>query len=309
MSQYQYIAVDTGKELLQVQSQAHAFGVSNDAGGWRKIREHAARLPDALVVCDASGGYERPLLNSLSQSGVPIRLVNSSRVRAFAASEGIKAKSDRLDAKVIFAFAREKKLQPMVPPSAEQQKLRELLDRRTQLVELIAREKNHLEHAGKEASASCQRLIRVIEKEVEKIQLLIRRLIATQPRLRAEAEILLSVDGVGEVSAWSILAYLHEITSLSRNKLVALAGLAPFDRDSGSICAKRHISGGRFKLRRVLYMAAHSAATHNPVIRPYVQGLLQRGKPYKCAIVAAMRKLLLHLQSLLRNASKKSLAS
>ena len=303
MTQYQYIAVDTGKAHLQIQSQAHALSVTNDAQGWRKIREYAAKLPEALVVCEASGGYERALLNSLHEAGVAFRLVNPARVRAFAASEGIKAKTDPIDAKVIFAFAREKKLQPMVPPSPEQQKLGALLDRRHQLVELIAREKNHLEHATQEASASCQRLLRVIEKELEKIAVLIRRLIASHPRLRAEVELLLRVEGVGEVTAWSILAYLHEITSLSRNKLVALAGVAPFNRDSGSASAKRRIRGGRSKLRRVLYMAAHSAATHNPIIRAYVNALRERGKPYKCAIVAAMRKLLLHLQSLLRKST------
>ena len=309
MTQYQYLAVDTGKALLQIQSATRAFRVSNDASGWRQIRAHAAEFEPALIVCEASGGYERALLNFLSEAGVAFRVVNPARVRAFAASEGIKAKTDPIDAKVLFAFAREKKLQPMAPPSPEQQRLGALLDRRHQLVELIAREKNHLEHAGKEASASCQRLLRVIEKELEKIELLIRRLVASHPRLRAEAELLQRVDGVGEVTAWSILAYLHEITSLSRNKLIALAGVAPFNRDSGSSCAKRRIRGGRAKLRRALYMAAHTAATHNPVIRPYVQGLLQRGKPYKCAIVAAMRKLLLHLQSLLRKSNHIPLAT
>jgi transposase len=309
MTQYQIIAVDTGKDLLQIQTPHHAFSVANDAHGWRKIEEHAAKLQDPLIVCEASGGYERALRSFFAKADRPFRLVNPGRVRAFAASEGIKAKTDPIDAKVIYAFAKEKNLQPMAPLSPEQQKLGQLLDRRGQLVEFITREKNHLEHAGKEASASCKRLVRVLEKEVEKIEGLIRQLIKNHPAMHHQVDLLSTVDGVGEVTAWSVLAYLPEITTLSRNKLVALAGIAPFNRDSGNTSGKRRIAGGRAKIRRALYMAAHTAATHNPVIRSYVRGLRDRGKPYKSAIVAAMRKLLLHLHSLLRFKSQITLAS
>jgi transposase len=309
MTQHQFIAIDTGKDLLQIQTEQHALSVTNDARGWQKIQARADQLEHPLVVCEASGGYERPLLNFLSQAGIPFRLLNPARVRAFAASEGIKAKTDPIDAKVIYAFAEEKKLQPVAPASPEQQSLGELLDRRAQLVELVAQEKNHLEHAGKKLAASCQRLIRVIEKELAKLEDLIRRHIQAHPTFRAQAEILMSVDGVGEVTAWSILAYLPEITSLSRGKLAALAGIAPFNRDSGTTSGKRRICGGRAKVRRVLYMAAHTAATHNSVISAYVRRLRDRGKPYKCAIVAAMRKLLIHLQSLLRASTQIPLAA
>jgi transposase len=309
MTQYQIIAVDTGKDLLQIQTPHHALSVPNNLQGWRAIEEHAAKLQDPLIVSEASGGYERALLSFFTKAGRPCRVVNPARVRAFAASEGIKAKTDPIDAKVIYAFAKEKNLQPLPPVSPEQQKLGELLDRRAQLVEFITREKNHLEHAGKEATASCKRVVRVMEKEVEKIEGLIRHLIQNHPAIAQQFHLLSSVDGVGEVTAWSVLAYLPEITTLSRNKLVALAGIAPFNRDSGNTSGKRRIAGGRAKIRRALYMAAHTAATHNPVISSYVRGLRDRGKPYKCAIVAAMRKLLIHLQSLLRSSSQIPLAA
>lgn len=309
MIHHNFIAVDIGKACLQVHCEDQSMSVSNDVAGWRKIAAHARKIPKPLIVCEASGGYERPLLAFLASAGLSFRLVNPARVRAFAASEGIKAKTDPIDAKVIFLFAREKNLQAMEAPSALQQKLGELLDRRAQLAELVAREKNHLEKALKETSASCKRVIRLAQAEIEKMETLIRRLIASDPSMSHQVSVLVSVDGVGEVTAWSIVAYLCEITSLPRNKLVALAGVAPFNKDSGTISAKRRICGGRSKVRRCLYMAAHTAATHNPVIKAYVQGLRDRGKPYKCAIVAAMRKLLIHLQSLLRKSSKIPVAS
>ena len=128
----------------------------------------------------------------------------------------------------------------------------------------------------------------------------IRELIKKNEPLQAKTQILAAVKGVGEVTTWTLLAYLSEMTYVSRNQLVALAGLAPYNRDSGKSRSKRSIQGGRAKVRKCLYMAALTAARHNPVIKAYMEGLLARGKPYKCALVAAMRKLLIHLQSLLK---------
>ena len=152
-------------------------------------------------------------------------------------------------------------------------------------------------------------MIAFAQRQLDALDRTIRLHLGKQPRLSAYARQLMCVQGVGEVTAWTILAYLPEIITLGRNQLVALAGLAPFNADSCKTSRKRHILGGRAKVRRCLYMAAHTAATHNPVIRPYVQGLLDRGKPYKCAIVAAMRKLLIHLQSNLKHLTQIPLAA
>ena len=143
-------------------------------------------------------------------------------------------------------------------------------------------------------------MIRLGQQELARIDGQIRELVKENEPLRAKAQILATVKGVGEVTTWTLLAYLSEMTHLSRNQLVALAGLAPYNRDSGKSRSKRFIQGGRAKVRKCLYMAARTAARHNPVIKAYVEGLLARGKPYKCALVAAMRKLLIHLQSLLK---------
>lgn len=309
MIQHQYIAVDIGKTSLHLHTPEASLSVSNELAGWRKIAALAARLSAPLVVCEASGGYERALLAFLEKAGIGFRLVNPARIRNFARSESIKAKTDAIDARVIYSFAQEKKLQAMELPNPKQRELGELLDRRAQLAEFGAREKNHLEKASSLTAASSKRVLRHLQAEQEKVEKLIRALVAQEPEMRTQFETLLAVDGVGEVTAWSIMAYLHEITSIPRNQLVALAGLAPFNRDSGSISAPRRIAGGRAKVRRCLYMAAVSAATHNPVISAYVSRLRERGKPFKSAIVAAMRKLLIHLQSVLRKSMQIPLAS
>jgi transposase len=302
------IAVDIGKDSLQIQTAKEAFAISTDRAGLRKFVAYLRNQPDPLVVCEATGGYERPLLEALRKAKIPYRLVSPARIRAFALSEGIKAKTDRIDARLILRFAHEKKLTPTIPLTPTQQALADLLDRRSHLTEQIAREKNRLQKAPKVTAGFIRKMLTLAERQLAAIDRTIRLHLSKDPLLSAQVRELTSVQGVGEVTAWSILAHLAEITTLGRNQLVALAGIAPFNRDSSNTNRKRSIFGGRAKLRRCLYMAAHTAATHNPVIKPYVHRLLARGKPYKCTIVAAMRKLLIHLQSKLKTLTFKPLA-
>ncbi len=245
--------------------------------------------------------YERELMAVLFQNDIPVSLLNPARVRAFAHSEGLKAKTDPLDAKMLLRFALEKRPSPSLPPEPARQELAALLDRRSQLTEQIAREKNRLHKSPKNIRRSIEKMIRFIEKELKAIDARIRKLIASQQQMQQQCETMQQVSGVGETTAWTILAYLSEIDRLGRNQIVALAGVAPYNRDSGKTRGKRSIQAGRAKVRKCLYMAAQSAAVHNPVIKAYVDGLRKRGKPYKCAIVAAIRKLLIHLQSLIKN--------
>lgn len=297
---HSYLAVDVSKDTLQIKNDVQDTVVGNDPAGFRKIIALSGRMTNPVVVFEASGCYERRLLEALRDAKVPCRLVNPKLIRAFALSEGIKAKTDPLDTDAIFRFAQEKRLQPAAPPTAQQRELMDLLDRRGQLCELVAREKNRLEKASRVVASSIKKVITFAEKEIASVEKQLRQLFKKDAALQTAFEALIKVQGVGEVTAWTVLTYLSEITTLERNRLVALAGLAPFNRDSGKMKGKRSIFGGRAKVRRVLYMAAHTAAIHNPVIKPYVQRLRERGKPYKSAIVAAMRKLLLHLQSLLK---------
>jgi len=308
MTEHDLIAIDVSKDTLQIQTDHTTWMVTNDRSGLRQLLNRLAKFSDPLVILEATGGYERPLLEALRDAKIACRMINPARIRAFATSEGIKAKTDAIDAKVILRFAREKKLQPAVPLTARQRELADLLDRRNQLSEQLAREKNRLQKAPKTTAKFIRRMIDYIERQIQSIDRAIKLHVNDDPQLAARVRTLVSVQGVGEVTAWTVVAYLSEITALERNRLVALAGIAPFNRDSGTTSAKRSIFGGRPKVRRCLYMAAHTAAIHNPVIKAYVQRLRQRGKPYKCALVAAMRKLLIHLQSLLKKSANLSLA-
>lgn len=297
-----YVAIDVSKATLQVQDDQRAFAVSNDSKGHRKLLDHLRGCPNPLVVFEASGGYERDLLRSLHRAAMPLAMINPARVRDFARSEGVRAKTDPIDGKMILAFAKSKTLKPMEVTSEVLLKLAALLDRRSHLVEQLAREKNRLQNSETFIHRSIKRMIRILEKEITALEAAITKLVGSDPGLQSRAGIIESVKGVGKVTAWTLLAYLSEIETLDRNRLVALAGIAPFNRDSGKFSGRRSIVGGRAKVRKCLYMAAHTAATCNPVIAAYVQGLRDRGKPYKCAIVAAMRKILIHIQSLMKRA-------
>lgn len=297
-----YIAIDISKSTLQVQDQHRAFAVDNTKSGLRKLLAHITSLSNPLAVFEASGGYERGLIEALRAANIALSMINPARLRDFARSEGMRAKTDPIDCKMILAFAKSKALTPSLPPSADSLKLAAILDRRDHLTEQLAREKNRLQNSQSLIHPSLKRMIRVLEKEIAALEKAIAAIIDEAARLKARFQIITSVKGVGKVTAWTLLARFGELEMLNRNQASSLAGIAPFNRDSGDYSGTRSIQAGRAKVRKCLYMAAHSAAISNPVIRSYVAGLRLRGKPYKCAIVAAMRKLLLHIQSLLKNA-------
>ncbi len=291
------VAIDISKQTLQVQTLSQAWENTNDTKGIASLIRTLQKMESCFVICEATGGYERLLMESLHRENLPVCRVNPARVRDFARSEGIRAKTDPIDAKVLLRFAQEKKLKPTPPADSARGHLAALLDRRSHLSEQIAREKNRLQNSDSRIHASIKRVLRFLEKEEDRIEEQIHALLKQNPVLEAQAQRLQRIKGVGPITAWTILAYFEELTTLKRNQAVALAGVAPFNRDSGKMKGKRRIIGGRAKVRSCLYMAAHTAATHNTVIKPYVQHLRDKGKPYKCAIVAAMRKMLLHMRS------------
>lgn len=301
---YTYIAIDIAKDTLEVCSDPLIGSFVYDSKGLMALIRKIRRITDAFVICEATGGYERNLLEALHAKEIPVALVNPARVRAFAQSEGIKAKTDPIDAKMLLRFAQEKKPKATPPPSPERRDLEALMDRREQLTGELAREKNRLKMSRPPATGSIKKMIAVIEKEIAEIEDQIRKLIDAHDELKEQDSKMQAVTGVGSVTSWTILTFLPEITHLSRNELVALAGIAPFNKDSGKHTGRRSIQAGRAKVRRCLYMAAQTAAQHNEVIKHYVDGLLARGKHYKMAMVAAMRKILIHLQSILKNTQK-----
>jgi transposase len=297
------VAIDIAKDTLELLSDRESFSVENSLRGFKTLLRKISGVSNALVVFEATGGYERPLADFLHAHGITLWILNPRFLRAFAKSEGIKAKTDRIDVKMIHRFASQKRARPTPAPSPERRRLCDLLDRRSQLSEALAREKNRVQKAiDKVVVASLRRSIKSLEKEIARIEDLIRKLVESVPSFQEPFSTMIAVVGIGEVTAWTLLGQLPEITDVSRNQLSALAGVAPYNDDSGTHTGKRYIHGGRAKVRRALFMAARTAAVFNPVIRPYVEGLMARGKPYKCALTAAMRKLLIHIQSLLKKA-------
>lgn len=264
------------------------------------MQQWASALKNPLVVCEAGGGYERNLLAFCWEHKIPVCLVNPMRVRAFAISEGIKAKTDTIDAQVLLRFAKEKALAAMPVPEPKKVELMALMDRRGQLTEQLAREKNRAQKSHAFIQPSINKMIGFVEKEIAAIGKKIDAIIESDAQMKTKVDIIQSVKGLGPATAWTIITYLGETDRLSRNQAVALAGPAPFNRDSGMRIGKRSLQAGRAKVRCCLYMAACSAAVHNDVIKAYVEGLRARGKSYKMAIVAAMRKLIVHIHSLLK---------
>lgn len=301
---YMYIAIDIAKTTLQVQWPDRSECLANEPSALEAWAHKVSELSGALVVFEASGGYERPLLQRLWKHNVPCCMVEPRRIKGFAQSEGIKAKTDPIDARLILRFAQEKALQPQRPKDEQNQVLSELMDRRGHLSEQLTREKNRLQKCSASTENLIKRMICFVEEQLAEIDQSIEKLIESDATLSLYCNQLKSVCGVGPATAWTILAYLREIDQLGRNQLVALAGLAPFNRDSGKKEGRRSIHAGRGKVRRCLYMAARSAAVHNPHIKAYVTRLRENGKPYKVALVAAMRKMLIHMQSIIKNTTK-----
>jgi len=295
------IAIDVSKNTLRVQTPQGGFDLPFNATGLSRLKRELDRWDQPLVVCEATGNYERKLVNASHQWGVAVSVVNPALVRSFAKSEGLKAKSDPIDAKMLMKFAQQKELRPTPAPSPTQVQMVALLDRRVQLSGSLTREKNRLEKEPEHTRDLIEQSIAFIEEQIAEVDRRMKALVQADSEHEQDCRRLEQIKGVGELTANTVLTYLPEIRTVKRNQLVALAGLAPYDNDSGEKQGRRYIQGGRAKIRRCLFNAARSAASHNPHIRDYVRGLTARGKPYRCAIVAAMRKILLCMQSLLKN--------
>lgn len=294
---YTYLATDVAKATLRVQISHANFEVGNDMKGIKRILGECAKVDAPLVVFEATGGYERLLKEQLHHHGIACHMVQPSMVKHFIQSQGIRAKSDPIDARMLQRFAQERALQPMVVPNPANEQLRILMDRRTQLVEMCRQEKVRLQNSHPAIQADIRSMICEFEKRIKIIEDKIAATVQSDAELDAQNTVITDISGMGKISSWTILAYLPEITWLSRNTTCALAGLAPYDNDSGKKSGKRQIYGGRVKVRNCLYMATVSAMTHNDKIKEYVGRLKDKGKPPKCAIVAGMRKMLLHVRA------------
>jgi transposase len=298
-----YLGVDVAKTYLDAAIRNKKDRFSNDAVGHQQLINWIKQMPVKVqVICESSGGYERRLVQALARGGIKVSLVQANRVRQFARAAGILAKTDRIDAEVLCEFGKVMQPQTVTAAVLEQEHLRELESQRRHLTHLLVMEQNR---ASRVSDASVVRLnrslINQIKKQIEKLDLLIKEHIDQSVQLSAKAAKLTRVSGVGARTAALLLAQLPELGELNRREIAALVGVAPFNRDSGRIRGKRAIYGGRKPVRHGLYMAALVAAHHNPILRSFYLRLRAAGKPAKLALTATMRKLLIVLNSSLKN--------
>jgi len=297
-----YVGIDVSKDRLDVAtSDGRELHVANDAAGHRQLCELLVRERPQLIVMEATGGLERAVAAELAAVSLPLRVVNARQVRDFAKASGRMAKTDRLDARVLVAFAQAMKLEPRELPSEELQTLQALIVRRQQLIEMLMMEKNRLRTAHKEVKRSLKKVIELLEEQLRHADQDLGSALRECGVWREKVELLESVPGIAQLTALKLLASLPELGTLNRREISALAGVAPFNRDSGRWSGKRSIYGGRALARGALYMAALVGVRHNAVLRVFYQRLRAAGKPAKVALTACMRKLLTIINSLLRH--------
>ena len=298
-----YVGIDVGKTWLDVAlwGRDTVWRVPNDDEGVTKIMERVTALEPQLIAVEATGGYEQLLVQSMLLNSLPVAVVNPTRVRALAKAIGKLAKTDVIDARLIAEYAF--KIQPAAlgPKEANEIRLKELVSRREQLVEMRSAEQNRLGTVQNSMQADIREHIEWLSSRIEVLETQINELVESLPEWREQAERLESIPGVGRITAVTVLSDMPELGQLDRQKIAALAGLAPFNRDSGHQRGKRRIFGGRKGIRRVLYMACLSAKRCNPVIRSMFERLMKKGKVFKVAITACMRKMLTIMNAMTRD--------
>lgn len=304
------VGIDVGKHEVTVA--VHPSGVTapalwtsdTTARSLRALARQLAALAPRVVVLEATGGYEVPVLGALAEAHVPASLVLPVRVRAFAQATGQLAKTDRLDAQLLAQYAAQ--LQPAATPlpDAVQRALMLLVARRRQVDDMLVAERQRLDQQSffpdSPVRAGIQATITFLEQQRTALDHELHAHVTAHPRWTEPLTLLQSVPGVGPVTAYTLLAFLPELGTLSRQQVAALVGVAPMAAESGQWRGRRRIRGGRAVLRRVLYMAALTASRMHPVLAPYYRQLRARGKPAKVALVACMRRLLVLINSLLK---------
>lgn len=300
-----FIGVDVAKDAVEVASDPAALmsgTFATDPAGLAQLVRACQAVAPALIVLEATGGFELPIAASLAAAGLPVTVINPRQARDFARALGMLAKTDKVDAAVLAAFAA--RIQPEVRPlpDAATQELAALVDRRRQLLEMLHMERQRRTHAqGRAVRKSLDAHIRWLERQITDTTATLEAAVTASPIWRVQDQLLQSVPGVGPIVARSLLGGLPELGQLDRREIAALVGVAPHAHDSGTYRGRRRCWGGRSSMRPVLYMAALVAAHHNPVLRAFYQRLLAQGKPKKLALTAVARRLLTILNAMLRD--------
>jgi len=299
---YPVIGIDVSKNQLDVarHGQARTRRFANDQNGIAALIKAIAKTKPQRVVLEATGGYERRLVAALHAADMPVAVVNPKCVRNFAKALGVMAKSDQLDARVIAHFAHS--INPDIDEKPDENQLQraDLVTRRRQLVKMRTAETNRLQQTDNPiAIQSIQQMIQTLNQQISQIEEMLEQATRDDPKACEKCRKLQQVQGVGKTTAHTLVNQLPELGAASRAQIAALVGLAPYDCDSGKWRGKRAIRGGRAEVRAALYMATFNAIRCNPVIRAYFERLTAKGKLFKVAMVACMRKLLIYLNSIL----------
>jgi transposase len=302
-----YVGVDVSKDVLDVAlgSDGELLQFPNDDQGHAALVQRLRGVNVTLAILEASGGYEAMVAAALWAAGIPVAVVNPRQIRDFARADGLLAKTDALDARLLARFGERMEPEPRAPLDEAGRELQALIVRRRQLADMLAMEK------GRRAQTRSARARKSLEKHIEWLEEAVRRAnkdldqaVHNSPLWRETEDLLKSTKGVGPVTARTLLAELPELGTLTHKQVAALVGVAPFNHDSGRFKGQRRIQGGRGDVRRTLYMATRTAIRCNPTIRSFYTRLRARGKLDKVAVVACMRKLLTILTAMLRDGKK-----
>jgi transposase len=297
-----YAGLDIAKSSLALFLQGSFHALTNDTVGHAALLKLLRPFPGAFLVCEATGGYEKSVVRALQAAHVPVAVVEAGRVRHFARAQGRRAKSDPMDASVLAHYGRSMAPAPSLVPTPAHVRLTELTSRRQQLVQMTVQERGHAEHYTDPFSQKQSRkLLALLQKQIEQCDQAIEELIQKDPVLAQKAQRLDLIPGVGPVVASTVLAEMPELGAVSDAAAAALAGVAPYDQDSGQHQGARHIGGGRKTVRCTLYMAALSSIKHDRISKAFYLRLRQAGKKPKVALTAIMRKLIVLMNRLLKN--------
>jgi transposase len=297
-----YAGLDIAKASLQLHFQNKSYDLPNTAAGHAQLIKRLATIPGSHIVCEATGGYERAVVAALHAAGIAASVINPARVRQFARASGELAKTDPIDAAMLTAFGQAFAPEVTTARTPVEIKMAALVSRRAQLLELRVAETLRADTCTDPALRQLfAAWLAQVKKQITKVEALIEKLLTEQTTLAHQVQRLDDIMGVGRITAVTVLATLPELGQLNRRQAAALAGLCPYNRDSGQWVGKRCISGGRSEVRRALYMAALSASRSNHLLKPFYDRLIMAGKPAKVALTAVMRKLIILMNHLLKN--------
>lgn len=295
--------------VAEAESTATVTTVSNSPAGYETLRKLFAQQPVQLIVLEATGGYERGIVAALGAVDLPVVVVNPRQVRDFAKAMGRLAKTDAIDARVLAEFGARVQPERRPLPTPAQEELRELLTRYHQVQQMLVAEQARLlqafgRHDRRPLRKKIKRHITFLERELRELDIDLDDQLRQSPLWREHDDLLQSVPGIGNKTARTMLALLPELGTISAGEIAKLAGLAPLNRDSGTMRGRRRIGGGRSRIRAVLYMATLAAIRFNPVIQTLYHRLVTAGKPKMVAIVACMRKLLTILNAMVKTKTR-----